>query len=369
MLDRLRTTVAVLGVIALFVCIVLALTWKRPAAPVGPAPIVAVTPATTASSNAADSYREAVKLYQAMQRSGDSSQFDRYADGAEFGPGADALFVRHGGIVQYVRSGAGAASFDWGEQEMQERMKSLNGLRGAARFTMLHARYARQIGKDPAAASEDLLAAMALGRHIGTQPLLIDKLVEVSIESQAIDALARLLPELPRETLDALGKKLDSLAKSATGQQMLKGEFENARKEIRRQEAGFVMTQMVEAMEPFYRDLGTVIDSQSPAEFAKSVDAEMSKFNLNTFAQNAGPSLKRAREPLAVVETKLAMLHTAIGVLLDGESAVAKSRDPFGGGAPFTYSKKAGNGFELTSSLSTPKDGPVKLRVGEGGAQ
>src|SRR5262245_49649481 len=139
MLNRLRITGAVLGVVALFVAIALALTWKRPAMTVSP--VVALSPATTRSSNAADSYGEAVRIFDSLRHSGpDSTRLDRYNDGASFDGGAAALFERYGGIVHQVCAGAGAPDCDWGEPDMQARIKSINGLRGVARFTIVHAR-------------------------------------------------------------------------------------------------------------------------------------------------------------------------------------------------------------------------------------
>jgi hypothetical protein len=57
------------------------------------------------------------------------------------------------------------------------------------------------------------------------------------------------------------------------------------------------------------------------------------------------------------------MLASAIEVVLHGEAAAAKSRDPFGGGGPFGFRETPG-GFELISKLQ--RDGaPVKLVVGK----
>ena len=71
----------------------------------------------------------------------------------------------------------------------------LNKARELARLAALHARRELEQGHVEAAA-EDAAAILALGRHVGSEPIVISILVRYSIESIAVDLLASYLPEM-----------------------------------------------------------------------------------------------------------------------------------------------------------------------------
>src|SRR5205814_1120785 len=75
-----------------------------------------------------------------------------------------------------------------------------------------------------------------------------------------------------------------------------------------------------------------------PDQFDKVVDEQIAKFSANPFAGILGPQFKRARQTVALLEAKQAMLATAIDVILRGDGAAATSKDPFGKG-PFAFTK------------------------------
>lgn len=357
-----------LGLITIVVTLVIALIVVWRLYPMGAVSESAVqssaipsTAPATAGSNAADRYRRAFALVQSLQENpAQSAQLGRYEEG-EFDKDAAAFFKQHKSIIDEVKAGAAAAGCDWGEPVMEKRLPTLNGLRTIANFTLTHAQFAAT-QKESAVVLDDSLAAMALARHVGADGLLVDKFVELGVELKAIDRLAAGLPLLTNEQLKSLPARLDALPKSATGRQMMDAEFAFAKRSIRDQQGGMVATAMADGLEDFYRNIGAVMDEQSPQQFAATVDAEMAKVKLNTFAQVSGKSFARVREPLAVLQVKRAMLRAAIDIRVNGESALASWRDPFGEG-PFGYVKTA-DGFELTSKL-TQRDAAVKLSVGE----
>jgi hypothetical protein len=321
--------------------------------------VAAIRVPTTSSSNAADSYRQATQLFAALGSS-DLDQLDRYADG-KIDRGAAEFFQRHEAILGWVRLGAAQPGCDWSQPDMSPRLHSLNSLRGIASLNWGHARFAQQSG-DFSGAIDDLLASMSLARHIGMNRLLVDALVQIGIENRSVELLASMLPSLSRDQLKALAQRLDALPASTTGQQLLVAEFDHAQRSIRQQQAGFVSVSMVDSMKGFYEGLGGMIDTQSPADFAKSVDVKMDEYKLNTFAQTAGSTLKRFRETAALLQVRLAMLRCAIEVQADGDAAVARSHDPFDDGAPFTMTRTS-SGFTLTSKL-TARGTPVSLTAG-----
>jgi hypothetical protein len=327
----------------------------------------ALPPATTQSINAVDSYFEAIRLmHELTSVPADSARFDRY-DNGHFDDQAGAFFASHGQIVSWVRQGAGSPSCDWGQPTIAQHLPELNGMRPIARFTHAHARYAAQ-QKDLVVATDDILAEMGLARHVGTNPLLVDKLVEIGIETFALDEMAKLLPSMPADQLKALPQRLDALPASTTGKQMIQGEHDTVLR-IAREQKQYLQILALNSMTDFYSGVGDAMD-KPPDEFNKAADEQVAKLASGgvsqTLAKTLVPGLKRGRMTMAACEEKRAMLRTAIDILLQGESAVANSRDPYGSG-PFGYAKTA-RGFDLTSQLpvdaSKPERGNVKLVVG-----
>jgi hypothetical protein len=139
---------------------------------------------------------------------------------------------------------------------------------------------------------------------------------------------------------------------------LMLGEYAYARQSGRKQ--GLVATTMVVTMESFY-DAMAEAGPLPPDAYGKRIDEEMAKHPINPWVKILAPSLKRAREPIALFEEKSAMLNAAMDVALDGEAAVEKSKDPFGDGA-FGYRKRDG-AFVLKSVLKY-QDAPVELVVG-----
>jgi hypothetical protein len=170
--------------------------------------------------------------------------------------------------------------------------------------------------------------------------------------------LAQQLPSLPKKLVATLPARLEQLPPSPTMQQVMQGEHEFAKEYALKQK--FVAIAMVAGLEDFYTALAKGA-SLPPGQFAAFVDEQTAKYSANGWAAILAPAFKQARERTAVIEAQQAMLQTAIKVILQGDAAVALSKDPFGNG-PFGY-KRFPDGFELSSELKY-KNQPVKMQFG-----
>jgi hypothetical protein len=213
----------------------------------------------------------------------------------------------------------------------------------------------------PAAAADDLVAALAVSRHSSVgQTTMVTKMGEEAAARVAIQELAAVLPSLPKEVVAALPAKIAKLPPSPSMSQLVRGEQAFARAAAPKQGAAAVIA--VAGLTNYYDALAKGGDLP-PDEFAKLVDEQAAKYAANPFAGILSPSFKRARELPAMLEAREAMLSAAINIVLHGEGAVAASKDPFGAG-PFAFEKTA-KGFRLRSALK--RDGkPVELVVGGG---
>jgi hypothetical protein len=141
---------------------------------------------------------------------------------------------------------------------------------------------------------------------------------------------------------------------------MLLAEAAYAKASAREQGSNVILLSMADGMEGFYLALGDAIE-KSPAEFEKAVDEQLAKIPLNTLAKIAGPSMKRARQPLAAMEVKRDMFLTALSYLQNGQPAIDASHDRFGAG-PYAITK-SDSGFLLSSQLQN-QGANVSLHVG-----
>jgi hypothetical protein len=294
----------------------------------------------------------------ALRNSPDAQTMDRYDDG-HFDAGTEAFVEKHEPIVAWTRAGAAQPLCDWGALSMDEQLKMLGRYRNVSRFVSIHARLAA-VHKQFGEMMEDDLAIMALGRRVGAAGLIVDKLVEVGMETRAINELAEVLPRLSNDQLAALTARIDTLPRPISGREVLLAESSHAMQSAREQNGNVILLSMAKGMEDFYLAIGNAMD-QPTAEFEKVVDAEMERNKLNTLVQIAGPSLKRLRQPLAEIEVRRDLLLTAIDFLQRGQPAIDTSHDRFGDG-PYQY-RKTGDGFALSSVLES-NGAKVSLAVG-----
>jgi hypothetical protein len=203
---------------------------------------------------------------------------------------------------------------------------------------------------------------MAVSRHASVgQTTMVTKMAEMAAAYVAIEEMAAILPSLPKEVVAGIPAKLAKLPASPTMSQMVRGEQAFARATAPRQ--GAVAVIGVAGLTNFYDALAKG-GQLPPDEFDKLIDEQMQKYTANPFAGILGPSFKRSRLNVAMLEVKQAMLTTAIDVVMHGDGVVAASKDPFGKGS--LALEKTAKGFRLRSALT--RDGkPVELLVGDSG--
>ena len=270
-----------------------------------------------------------------------------------------AMLKSHQDIADLLLTAAVKSQATWPDAggDIQPALKQLNPVRRAASYLLLQSRFDLS-QNHPDKALDDAVAMLAMSRHAAQRNLLVYRLVAQAVETMGTDRVAAMLPSLPKDLAAKLPDRIAKLPPMPDGKAFMAGEFAFARQAIRVQKgpAGFV-----DVLEPFYKNVGEAM-SLPPAEFNDKLDAETAKVMLNPFAKNLAPSLKRFRENDYALEAKRALLNTAIDMTINGEAALAKSKDVEGGG-PFT-SKPAPHGYTLVSKVQR-NNKPVTLTVGE----
>ena len=143
-------------------------------------------------------------------------------------PALDAAFAKPLRALDHLALGAAAPYCDWGIDARHEGASALlphlGPMRRLGRLALLRARWQSACGR-PAEAVADLLLSMRTARLLGGRtPLLMDLLVGISIEGQAITVAAALLPALDPPARQRLEAGLATLPISATVADALAGE-------------------------------------------------------------------------------------------------------------------------------------------------
>jgi hypothetical protein len=314
-------------------------------------------PATRVASTQPDAgplYGEAIDLMSKLS----DAEMDQLADPRLDDSAAAALLAKQQPAIALIRQAATMATADWGlDGDARAMIDVVQHVRSMSYLIVANARHELRHGQ-PAAAADDLVAALAVSRHASVgQTTMATKMGEEAVAHVAIEEFAAVLPSLPKEVVAVLPAKIAKLPPSPSMAQLVRGEQAFARATAPKQGAPVVV--LVAALTNYYDALAKGGDLP-PEKFAKLVDEQAAKYAANPFAGILSPSFKQARESIAMMEARQAMLATAIDVVLHGEGAVAASKDPFGDG-PFAFEKTA-KGFRLRSALK--RDGkPVELLV------
>jgi hypothetical protein len=284
---------------------------------------------------------------------------------------------------------------DWGldyNDGVSLLMPHLSRSRDAARLAALDARRAFE-RHDWHAGWNDVLAVMALGRNVSSDPIMIGLLVGSNLESMAIDAVAPYvmdarvtysqaaadlarLPKAPPFTQTLATEKRymahwiiaklreDEARQAGAWKEFWKSLFTGTEQEHNPPEAASAAEaiKMVEGVLPLYDELAGFL-AMPQAQF----DAEYPAFKKKTKANQKLaslllPAIDKVREKQQGTEVRRAMLLTAIAVAESGPDVVRQSKDPVTG-EPFQY-RRLERGFELLSNLQF--DGqPVTVTFGQ----
>jgi hypothetical protein len=298
---------------------------------------------------------------------------------------ARALVKRSAYALRMMHRGAALRRCAWAIPWKEEGIGALAPHAMAARvlssLACLRARLRFAEGQS-AAAVDDLIAALALGRHASRDGSLIMVLVGYAIEHQVGEALALNLPKLKTRAIKDLKKRLDALPPGGTPALAMrdaeiatldwfirkvkeakdlkralaflgplcarKGESpEKVGRDFLRKCGGTAkgVLQFAEETRPSYRRMAKALDLPLD-QFAKAFEREKKKQAKNPVYM-LFPAVNKMRVFQLRADVRRALLAAALDVRLEDKGALKKHPDPAVGG-PFQYVAFKG-GFELRS--------------------
>jgi hypothetical protein len=250
-----------------------------------------------------------------------------------------------------------------GTDDIQALAQRMGRLRQIAVWMCLRSDWHLENGR-PAEAADDALAVMAMGRHVGQQPVLLAAFGSVSLFlfDLGLHRLAELLPCLPAEQVKALPAAMAELPAALSMAEVLKGELTLGNKLAA---PDGIPPEIIERLAAFY---GAIVHSNdaSTAAFSKTLNDALAKLppDDRDMPQDLTETAQRLRATLARSQARQTMLRCAMDIILRGEQALADSRDPFGNG-PFQC-HAVPNGFVLSSDLVFGhRNDRTELEVGE----
>ena len=373
----------------------LALVWSAAAAQ---AQADKPPPAADASANAALQYWQAFSQLPSLDQEQQKllEDWGKVEDWYKqpLSPEADKLVAASHTSLMYLHRGAQLPHCDWGldyGDGISLLLPYLTKSRDLARLAALRARIEMERGHYKQARA-DLVAIMALARHVGRDPIMICLLVQYGLEGMVVDLVAPYVLDIKAPPAEAAAM-FQALPKAATLEQAIRSEKDHMARwivrklrdeETRQPGAGRVlwlnllqgaevpeslkqveMDKAVELTEKIllvYDDLARLMTLPND-----QFDAQYPSFKEKTKAENplAGtllPAIDQLRAKDQRNQVRLAMLLAAAAVAAEGPDKLKESKDPFGTG-PFEY-KAQGQGFELRSKLQF-EGKPVTLTVGQ----
>lgn len=355
---------------------------------------------TPLAANAALQYWQAIAQMPALDKDQEKLLLEDWNDVAGWhkiplDPTSQKLIADSHNSLLYLHRGARLKQCDWGldyRDGISLLMPHLAKSRDLARLAALRARSNFEQGNWKAARN-DATAIMALGRHVGRDPIMISMLVRIGLEGIVVDLVAPYVPELKASHADAVAM-FDGMPRAATLQESIRSEKEHMARwiiqklrdeEQRKPGAGLKLwqnflqgsdvpqslrepkslaepLQLMEKGLPVYDDLARLVglpndqfDAEYPAFTQKTKDD-------NPLAATLLPAIDQIRAKEQRSQARLAMLLAAIAFVEGGEAKLKQIKDPFGDG-PFEY-QALDQGFQLASKLKY-EDKPVTLIVGQ----
>ena len=346
----------------------------------GPLVLAADDPA-----NAAAIYRQA---FESMADPTDPHwDLVEHPDAVRIDPSVAKFVARHDETFALLRKAAAAPECDWGtdlRQGLAAKLPHLAPARKLANLTRLRARVLVQQGRAPDALG-DAAALLALARYLGSEPLILSKLIECGVGDSAVEAAAgAVMAALPAD-MKSLLDHVDHLPKSVSASEAVRREGAAVAAQLRDVAKGDADAALAEGgvlweatggpradpalraalraqwTDPRARDaavaeVAALFDAAAgilAAPFEKSFVTmqkwEARRAAASPLARALVPSLQKYRVAVAAAETRAEMLYVAAQVRRDGPAAAANSREPHADG-PFAYHALA-DGFELESSL------------------
>jgi hypothetical protein len=302
--------------------------------------------------------------------------------------------------LREVHDGAALRDCDWGVS-LEEGVDTDTSHRGVAReltgLLALRARF-HFARLRTAEGVNDLLAGIAVARHLSTDGSLTSALIAGALEDGLARLLASHLPKLARPDLTRILDRLETLPPgSAPGQALLSQSrisrarltrivrSAGTRDELVRRLAALPMLGRnaveflaacggagdgvigaLEELTPKYAAWLQRFD-MPPQEFERKFLLETASLKQrNAVFRMLTPSIPRVQREEAITRVRRALLRTAVAVQRDGASVLKRYPDPHSGAA-FLHFPTAG-GFQLQSRLNVNNE-PLELIIGVGRAQ
>jgi hypothetical protein len=265
----------------------------------------------------------------------------------------------------------------WADEGLGNRLPYLEGATVLSSLACLRARVRFEEGQS-LEATQDILAAMTLGRHASLDGSLPSILTGYAIERRLSETLARYLSRLDARTMKDLKKRLGALPAGgslATGvheEQILEtGWFVRKVKEAKDEESVLAflsqlwnsreegralledcggtpagVVQYTEELRSWYPLLAKQMELPLD-QFEKEQERAAIKLAANPMYKRFVPAIIRCRWHQAQADVRRALLSAALDVQLDGRDTLKDRLDPVAG-SPFDYVAFEG-GFELRS--------------------
>jgi RNA polymerase sigma factor (sigma-70 family) len=309
--------------------------------------------------------------------------------------------------LRLMRRGAAQPGCDWGvplERGVANPFSRGDGALVLGSLACLRARLRFEEGQ-AAEAVDDLVAALALARHVGRDGTLDGLWVGYQIQDRAGQTLAHNLPRLDDAAVRGLAKRLADLppegsAAEATARMeesmldWIVGELREAKDkeslvtflgQLGRfkddppavkaatgrallEACGGTAEGMLKSAEELRRASGPLAKTLDlpPDQAGKALDREAAKLADNPlFKKVFAPVLENIRVRRERDAARRALLSAALAVRLGGRDALKEHPDPVTG-RPFEYEAFAG-GFVLKSGVPGPNGKPLALAVGRRG--
>jgi len=322
--------------------------------------------------NAADFYKQAYALYQALNLSDDEKALLRNTTGKWDKEKADALYEKIQPVVEALRLAKDAAYADWGIEwkNFTDRVPQMMPAMDLSRVMTWNSAY--EFPNNPGQALADLNIQVGIGRSVG-QNALIGTLVNLAISTQALNTI--------RNNAASISPDLDDQVQSIIGGVSIADQFSDAMNAEKG--ALTVDIDLLERGEPVKGTLSDAEKQASPAvliaqlkslaaveeEFGQKAllpeteyeswwDGVQKNTDLNLESQPVG-TLSTMRNRIAYVTVQSNLLAAGLSVLQNGNSALSEYSDPMTGDAYKIVPNAAG--FELQATYQY-KGKPVTMQ-------
>jgi hypothetical protein len=306
-------------------------------------------PAVTAT-NAADFYRKAFALYDALTEEEKKVLGDWKAE-VDTDQVAQ-LCQKVAPIVDLMLDAASQTNCDWGlgpttsDGFVTALLPNLKRCRDLARTATWSAAHCR--AEDAAAAASDVLATLQVGHNVAQQSALLGFLVEIAIQGLADDFIARNAARFVGAESDRLIKALNDARYEENFYRAIEQEANlSLSKEAMSGSTGAGDSEMRRQVSEFEHEFASVL-TQPEAEYQAWLVRLQAAQDTNPLLKELWSGMEMMMNKARTVVVQHAMLSAGLTALQSGRDGLATYPDP-STGQPFQYQETA-DGFQLQSA-------------------